>query len=56
MLVVESKRKRRLISDQLKGSGSNKGAEQVDKFYEAFDHLKQSLREHFNENEITFSW
>jgi len=54
LLVLESKRKRSLMQDQLKDYGSKKGSDQVMKFYEAFDSLKESLSKQFNETEITY--
>jgi hypothetical protein len=52
--VIESKRKRNLIQDQLNDFGSKKGSDQVMKFYEAFDDLKGSLSKQFSETEITY--
>ena len=37
LIVLESKRKRSLMQDQLNDYGSKKGSDQVMKFYEAFD-------------------
>ena len=54
LLVLESKRKRSLMQDQLNDYGSKKGSDQVMKFYEAFDNLKSSLSKQFNETEITY--
>ena len=49
LLVLESKRKRSLMQDQLNDYGSKKGSDQVMKFYEAFDSLKESLSKQFND-------
>ncbi len=54
MLVVEGKRKRRIIMDELTAFGSDKGAKQVENFYQAFENLKSVLSKQFSEGEITY--
>jgi len=54
LLVLESKRKRNIIQDQLNDFGSKKGSDQVMKFYKAFDDLKGSLSKQFSQTEITY--